>query len=230
VNSLFFRRRHPVCLSLAVLAATVGAGNGGRAASDLAWKSDTIVLAADRGTKTVEALLQFKNNSSHPVRVVDVKPSCGCISTEMANEVFAPAETGEIKAVFTVGSKSGREEKYIEISTDEADTAPYRINLLVTVPRWLEYDAADLSWPASSPAPEKFIRLWSPLDRPLELVAINYDPRRLKVKVLGGMKPQKSFLVSVQPVSTAQSMQEAIAVRMKFNELERDILIYGQVK
>jgi len=200
-------------------------------AAGLSWERERISMLADRGTRTIESYLRFTNTSARQVRVVAVKPSCGCISTELPKEFFAPGEKGEIKVIFEVGNKLGREEKYVEISTDEPGTPAYRVNLVINIPAWLEFAADDLVWSvSSSTAREQFIRLRSPLHRQLEITKIRYDPNRWKVEISDGEEPHSSYLISIRPVSTSTSLQEALTFLVRFNELERDFVFYGQIK
>ena len=68
------------------------------------------------------------------------------------------------------------------------------------------------------------------MNLPLDITRVNYDNQRLKVEVPAGDLRESSYLISIRPVSTDQNMQEAITLHVRFNELERDILIYGQVR
>jgi hypothetical protein len=196
----------------------------------LAWESRTISIEADQGTRVVTATLRFLNRSHQQVRIVSVNPSCGCISTEVGTDVVAAGSRGEVKAMFNVGAKQGREEKYIDITTDEPHSPAYRLNLVVNIPKWIDAESEDLRWPLSSEASEKLIRVWSPLGKPLEITRLDFDEGRFNVKILDENRTAESHVLAVRPVATGQSIQETIRFRVRFNELERDFVFYGKVR
>ncbi len=229
--SIFFSaQRYITRVALVVFAASALSWGIGFGAQSLAWEKDTIDLTADIGAKTIEKSLRFKNKSSHFVRVVDVHPSCGCISVEMSKDSLAPGEEGEIKVIFKVGSKSGQEKKHIDISSDESGSAAYRVNLVINIPKWIEVEASELIWATSSGAVKKFIRIWSPLNKPFEIVSTSHDSHRLKVDFPTEARNASSYLIGIEPVSTAEGFQESVAFQVRFNQLERDFVFYAQVK
>ncbi len=215
----------PATLNLA----PAGHCDGGNSEA-LSWESRTISIEADQGTKAVAATFRFLNKSHQQVRIVSVDPSCECIFTEVGADVVAPGSRAEVKAMFNVGAKQGREEKYIDISTDEPHSPTYRLNLVVNIPKWIDTESEDLRWSLSTEASEKLIRVWSPLGRPLELTRLDFDKNRFNVKIVDEKMTAKSYVLAVRPVATGQLIQESIRFRIRFNELERDFVFYGQVK
>jgi hypothetical protein len=199
-------------------------------AGDLTWEQQDVSLTADRGTKAVETKLRFANHTQQTVRILDVKPSCGCITIELAKHIYRPGENGEIRTIFEVGDQVGREEKYVEITTDEPNPGVYRINLIITVPRWIDSTSDDLVWDISADPKPQFIRVWSPLERSLELTDIHYDHRRLEVVLQRENGGHSSYLISIRPVQTITARREPVSFHVRFNELTRDFLFYGQVR
>jgi hypothetical protein len=60
----------------------------------------------------------FLNNSGRPIRIVDVRPSCGCTTPDWTREAIAPGKSGVIKASFDPRGKIGYFNKSITVTTD----------------------------------------------------------------------------------------------------------------
>lgn len=72
---------------------------------------------------SVSTSFSFINNSGRPVRIVDVKPSCGCTTPDWTREVIENGKSGVIKASFDPRGKAGYFNKSITVSTDLGGTA-----------------------------------------------------------------------------------------------------------
>ena len=68
------------------------------------------------GSVTTE--FAFINNSGRAVKILDVKPSCGCTTPDWTREVIESGKTGVIKASFDPRGKAGYFNKSIAVTTD----------------------------------------------------------------------------------------------------------------
>jgi hypothetical protein len=117
-----------VALSLALL----GAGSV-RAEDGAAFRVDEASLDLGRvvAGQTAYATYTFRNDGSTPVRILQVKPSCGCTVADY-DRVIPAGGTGELRAsVSTTPQQSGAFSKSIYVVTD-ADSAS-RLHLRFTV-------------------------------------------------------------------------------------------------
>jgi len=65
-------------------------------ASALHWENPTVEADSKIGQKIFRTAYRFTNIGSSPVSVVEIKPSCGCVATELDKSDYAPGESGEI--------------------------------------------------------------------------------------------------------------------------------------
>jgi len=116
MKQTFFRQLFVVLvLSYASLGyAQSDAGNG------LEFESKHLKFNATQGDDQVEAVFKFTNTSDRTVKILRVKSSCGCTVPNLEKKEYAAGESGEIKAVFTIGSRVGKQVKRIGIVTDAA--------------------------------------------------------------------------------------------------------------
>jgi len=91
---------------------------------------DTLDLdfgTAEEGT-LVNIEFPFKNVSGKTITVSSVKATCGCTAADLQKKVFAPGEGDVIKGTFNSKGRTGSQHKAITVTTDESETATYRLN------------------------------------------------------------------------------------------------------
>lgn len=116
-------------------------------------------VEADAGTEeAIRLAFRFVNTGANTVRVVDVKPSCGCTTTALEKTLYAPGEAGLIPVKFEVEALVGRAVRTIAVTTDESEENGYTLSLDVTVTEWFSLSPRLLFWrPNEEPAPKEFI-------------------------------------------------------------------------
>jgi hypothetical protein len=76
-------------------------------------------IAEDGGK--VEHTFIYKNNSSKPIVILNVRTGCGCTSSQYSRKPIAAGASGEFKVVFDPMNRPGRFVKNINITTSAAD-------------------------------------------------------------------------------------------------------------
>jgi hypothetical protein len=61
-------------------------------------------------------------------------PTCDGLSAAVRKESFAPGQTGTVRVEFTVGGRSGRQEKSVSVTTDDPADQPVTVWLVVDIP------------------------------------------------------------------------------------------------
>lgn len=122
--------------------ATVSALGG----SALVFEETDIRLEAGLLDEGVEAVFHFENTGEKPVRIERIRSSCGCTVPTLAKRLYEPGESGEIRAKFTFGGRSGEQRKAVRVYTDEARAAPIRLSLSTEIPQWAEREPPLLLW------------------------------------------------------------------------------------
>ena len=67
------------------------------------------------GTKVVHEF-KFKNTGTNPLKVYNVKPSCGCTTPDWTKEPVAPGGEGFIKVEFDSAGKTGIQKKSVTVT------------------------------------------------------------------------------------------------------------------
>lgn len=61
---------------------------------------------------------EFTNNANRPIKIITVKPSCGCTTPDWSREVIQPGKTGYIQARFDPKGRPGYFAKTLTVTTD----------------------------------------------------------------------------------------------------------------
>ena len=80
----------------------------------------------------VTHVFEFTNSYNKPVKILQVKPSCGCTTPDWSKEEIQPGKTGFIKAEFNPKGRPGYFTKTLTVTTD-AETNPFILQIKGTV-------------------------------------------------------------------------------------------------
>jgi len=124
----------------------------------LEWKSVAqSVTTAPFQTKQA-AVYHFRNAGSRPVTINDVQTSCDCLEATPDKKTYAPGESGEIRALFTVGDRIGLYERTVTVVTDEPGN-PAHLTLQIEVPAVATAAPRSVTWQANEAAGEKSLEV-----------------------------------------------------------------------
>lgn len=127
----------------------------------------------------------FTNTGDQPVRLLHVRPSCGCTSPSYSTEPVGPGEQGEVVVEYNSEGRPGEFHKTIDVEAEGAE--PSRVTLRITgdvVPASVQngvaqgnvsFDADTHSYPAlkaDEPAHHVF-RMQNMGERPIRIQAAN---------------------------------------------------------
>ncbi|RKX32949.1 MAG: hypothetical protein DRP71_11295 [Verrucomicrobia bacterium] len=187
-------------LAGAIAALAISALNG----FGLEWETKRISIAATPEQESAEGVFAFTNNSDQPVTIKSVRSSCGCTVTELEKREYLPGESGEIKALFTFGTRTGAQRKTISVVTDATGEEKTSLLLDVSIPELIRIKPFFVFWrKGDALEPKKIeLRVSDPdLIRPISIEANNerFDA------VLESTGDRAVFTVTITPRSTEVS-------------------------
>lgn len=127
--------------------------------AELVFESTRIELKAALGDEKAEAVFKFRNEGDEPVLIKRVKSSCGCTVPELAKDEYGPGESGEIRALFTFGSRSGKQQKRISVETNEGNGTGHTLLMVTQIPQWGRLQPQLLRWTLGQELSPREIRL-----------------------------------------------------------------------
>jgi hypothetical protein len=187
-------------------------------ASALTWEKNKISMAIMQGEQTeVKATFPFKNSGSLPVTITGAQPSCGCTTAGLKKNTYAPGESGKIEVVFHPAGRTGLQEKYITVTTNELNQPPTRLLLEVNIKQYLTIEPHYLAWRAGGKPAEQLIVVSALPSQPITGVTAQGTPAGTFETRIEAVEKGQKYNVYVKPVSTADRLTAAIIIQAKFS-------------
>ena len=116
-------------------------------AKGLRWDAKVLSFDTKPGDEKVEARYPFTNISEQAITILETSTSCGCTVPTLEKKTYAPGESGELLAIFTLGGRTGEQRKTISVRTDEAAASQsYELQLSVSIPVAISFNPRVLFW------------------------------------------------------------------------------------
>jgi hypothetical protein len=182
----------------------------------LDWTRVREEVSAYEGDEEAAAAFIYRNPGHAPVTITSVDASCGCTDAEVEKRVVAPGESGVLRATMQIGTRTGRQEKWITVTTDEAPAAPVTLTLVVNIKETVVCEPRLLVWKKGSPADERSTDVVAAEGEAIEsLTAASVSPA-VSVKV-EPVEPGRRYRIRIKPASTDKALvgEVACTVRMK---------------
>ena len=87
----------------------------------LTWEKDSLEVTAEAGENIIRTGYTFTNKGKESVSILSIKPSCGCVATNLEKFDYAPGEGGTIKITFDAGmdKEEAVEDRTIKVVTSD---------------------------------------------------------------------------------------------------------------
>lgn len=108
------------------IAGSVGETQVPNDVTTLRFDSDRHDFGIIKATDKVTHIYTFTNTGKQPLKIENVKASCGCTIPKWTKKSIAPGKQGEIQIVFNAAGKRGPQHKVVTVT---ANTAPANTRL-----------------------------------------------------------------------------------------------------
>jgi hypothetical protein len=114
----------------------------------IAWEKTEVEVTPEKEDEPkIEVPFPFRVGDGQSVQILDVGSSCGCTVPTLEKRLYSPGESGILAAVFTPGSRQGRQTKHLTVKTVEAGKETQtKLTLVVNLPEWAKPEASRLEW------------------------------------------------------------------------------------
>lgn len=188
---------------------------GTNAAAQLSWENPDQRVAARATDPFVEVKYPFTNTGSYPVTILEVQPSCGCTTVQLAKKQYAPGESGALAARFEFAGRTGRQEKSIVVWTKDAINQPVTLRLVVTIPEAVKVEPEAVFWRVGEEPKPKVIRVSVAQDFPAKIVSIESNNPEMRVG-LTSVTPGKEVEVAVTPQSAGRPTKATLIIKTDY--------------
>ena len=181
----------------------------------LEWKTKTVSIEAAPDQDSAEGVFNFTNNGDRAVTIESVKSSCGCTVPELEKREYLPGESGEIRAIFTFGNRTGEQRKTITVVTDEIDAQKTNLLLEVSIPKLIQVKPFFVFWRKGDATEPKMIKIRVSNPNLIKPVSIEANDDRFDT-VLESTGDPAVFTVAITPRSTETSGNSYFLVTTDF--------------
>jgi hypothetical protein len=187
------------------------------AADGLVFEKQEHTFRSQPGQTAETALFRFTNTSEQEIRIESVRASCGCTAPELKKRVYAPGESGEVKAIFTFGSRVGEQRKPVVVKTSEPAT--YQLTIRGTIPELVRLQPRMVRWSLGEEPMVKTISIEVSPEAHLRFVDLEPSNGDFAVQASPGEKEGQQ-IVSLIPKSTEKQTRASINARFENAEGE----------
>jgi hypothetical protein len=184
------------------------------ALAGLEWETREQTFHAKASEKQVVAKYRFTNSGAQPVKIENVKTSCGCTTAGLKKTEYAPGESGEIEARFDLGGRTGKQEKGIAVSIAGAPL-PTMLRLVVDIEEPLKMQPQFVIWKIGDKPNAQIIRLTVADDVPAKVLSVESDNPMIKAE-LTPSENGKSYEVQITPSDTVGPASATLIIRTDY--------------
>lgn len=198
-------------------------------AQGLEWETTTLKHTAKVGQDLIELAFPFSNPTAKPLTVVDIKPSCGCVSAQLEQKTLAQGEKGRLEVFFDARNLSGEHRQSIQVFTTDSPK-PTTLTLHVTIPPWLEISPRLIWWSIGEKIAEKTIVITPCPDATARIasVTVDSDAFELSQQTEGS---GRAVRLTARPRSTTAAVQAVIKIVAEIpGSAPRSYIVYAQVR
>jgi hypothetical protein len=175
----------------------------------LAWVTKRIEQRAEFGQERTEAVFKFHNAGSQPVTITAVESSCGCTTARIVKTLYAAGDTGEIRALFDFGERTGPQQKVLTVHTNDSQVATQLV-LYVEIPEAIALNQTVLHWERDEQTVAKTLFARTPASG-VEITGLSFDAAQVDAKFApapgGG-----GYVITLRPLKTAAMLRQSVRI------------------
>lgn len=195
--------------------------------AELQWETLLIRRKVAGFEEQTKDTFRFTNIGSEGVSIKSVKTSCGCVFLDSLdkNKIYLPGESGEIKLIFDIATRTGVQRKNVYVETTDGNLDHLQLEYIIGQP--MAFSAMELLWePNSEPIPKDIKALMRFRGkRSVKITNVRSDNPKFSVK-LEYSPEEYSYYITVRPMDTSVEMEANIIVETDF-KLGNSFLTYG---
>lgn len=193
------------------LLAAVMLGAVVNAQAQLAWEKTEIELRPKPGEENAVATFKYTNKGDKPIRITNVKSSCGCTVPALKKNDVAPGESGEITATFNIGNRTGTQVKTVRVDTDDPSQPSANLVLKALIPETLQVQPAFVYWETGEAVKPKTITVRAGKDVAVGALSVTSSSPDFSTKV--EKRNDGEFLIHVQPKDTVAQLSATLTIK-----------------
>jgi hypothetical protein len=200
---------HPVRSAVLLFLAVVACG-----VEQLHFENTTLTFHPLVTDTEVVALFPFTSAAAGPVTIGDVAATCGCTTTRLEKRTYAPEEKGAIGVTFSVGDRTGIQNKTIKVSILGVE-GTITLTLVVHLPEGPIFSRRFIDWNVDDAPGEKSVLITIPEGSAYEVRGVETKDPRIEVACVAGVDPRRQR-VNIRVSDTTKPFSGTVQVISNF--------------
>lgn len=181
-------------------------------AQSLTWATQEQAFQTQFGDTDVRTSYAFTNTSEQTIEITKTSATCGCTVPTLEKKIYQPNETGELNAVFTIGSRQGKQRKVITVVTknEAGEEASYELKLNVDIPVPVTFAPRVRFWKVQQEATTQEIRVSFHKSMPINLESLepkNKDAPNPFTYEIEAITPGAEYKIKLTPKTPDRQSQ-----------------------
>lgn len=165
----------------------------------------------------------FINNSSKPIKILNISTSCACTKAEADKEIYQPNEEGKISGTFEIGDRTGFQSKKIFIETDDKTNPKIVLNLNLTIPVLAEFRPKMLLWRKGVNLETKILHIDTAREYGVRIQKVSCNNKNFKIDFTPQRENTDSCEVKITPLSLNETSKSEVELECITKEKEKKI-------
>lgn len=200
------------------------------ASAALQWDKSELFIPAMPSDGKVHAHFAFTNTGSYPVKIKDLKSTCGCTAATSEKRVVAPGEKGEVTVAYKTIGRRGLHMAPITVRTDDPDAPETVLKLRVLIQDIVELQPTFLYWKSDEPASPKTITVKVTDGFDVRQIGASSSDPRVGVKVQT-VKAGHEYAVVVTPQAASGTVKAKLEITaQRPSEAAKTFTAYARVR
>lgn len=171
--------------------------------------------------------IKFKNNNSYPVKIKNIKTTCGCLFIAYEDKVYLPNSSGELNGKITLSEHTESEVRKIKIITDDIKQEVVNLKMYIEVIGPVKIKPKLLIWRKNSPIVSKFIYL-EINDEEYKFISAKTSSPLIQLEVY---KEEKNLVIlKITPKETSFSLKEILNISFQGKNSTQEYINYILIK
>ena len=188
------------------------------AQAQLAWEKTEIELRPKPGDADAVAQFKYTNKTDKPIRITNVKSSCGCTVPALKKNEVAPGESGEITATFNIGGRTGTQVKTVRVDTDDPTQPSVNLVLKAVIPEAVQVQPTFVWWQTGEEGKPKTITVRAGKEVQMTNIDVTSSNPEFTTTVEKGKAPGE-FFIHVQPKDTSRLLSATLTIKSDYPQV-----------
>ncbi len=188
----------------------------------------SLALEASHDSTTI--VFPFENKSGSEIKIIEVRPTCSCITASADKTAYPPGAKGEVRAVLKVGSATGTIRKSINVSTATGETKhpTQKLQVAAEVPEVIKITPSMLEWEIGEDPKPKKLTFAVGYGKTIRIRTVKCSRDNFEVEIIP-IKEGKKYELQLTPKDTSAAMLGVLHIETdsKVDKLKKKLAFFS---